>query len=214
MVGNAIPAQAPGAEIIEIEKETETVLVLETEAETEKEVETAEIKNVPIQTEYDDIIAEVAEKYGVSAALIKAIIKTESNFNPNLTSRTNDYGLMQINACNVSWLQDELGVTDLFDPAQNIESGVYILSRFLKRYSLADALMAYNCGEGGAKRFRTYGDNLNFKLTADGYVFCEINRADTVNRRGADRRLLVERVFKVNRINKLLPNHKVGEFYI
>lgn len=152
MVGNAIPAQAPGAEIIEIEKETETVLVLETEAETEKEVEAAEIKNVPIQTEYDDIIAEVAEKYGVSAALIKAIIKTESNFNPNLTSRTNDYGLMQINACNVSWLQDELGVTDLFDPAQNIESGVYILSRFLKRYSLADALMAYNCGEGGAKR--------------------------------------------------------------
>lgn len=157
MVGNAIPAQAPGAEIIEIEKETETVLTLETEAETEKEVETAEIKNVPIQTEYDDIIAEVAEKYGVSAALIKAIIKTESNFNPNLTSRTNDYGLMQINACNVSWLQDELGVTDLFDPAQNIESGVYILSRFLKRYSLADALMAYNCGEGGAKRLWEQG---------------------------------------------------------
>ena len=153
MVGNAIPAQAPGAEIIEIEKETETVLTLE----TEKEVETAEIKNVPIQTEYDDIIAEVAEKYGVSAALIKAIIKTESNFNPNLTSRTNDYGLMQINACNVSWLQDELGVTDLFDPVQNIESGVYILSGFLKRYSLADALMAYNCGEGGAKRLWEQG---------------------------------------------------------
>lgn len=157
MVGNAIPAQAPGVEIIEIEKETETVLTLETEAETEKEVETSEIKNVPIQTEYDDIIAEVAEKYGVSAALIKAIIKTESNFNPNLTSRTNDYGLMQINACNVSWLQDELGITDLFDPAQNIESGVYILSRFLKRYSLADALMAYNCGEGGAKRLWEQG---------------------------------------------------------
>ena len=105
----------------------------------------------------NDAIAEIAEKYGISAALIKAIIKTESNFNPTLISATNDYGLMQINACNVSWLTDELGVTDLFDPAQNIESGVYILSGYLKRYSLADALMAYNCGEGGAKRLWKQG---------------------------------------------------------
>ena len=74
-----------------------------------------------------------------------------------MISATNDYGLMQINACNVSWLTDELGVTDLFDPAQNIESGVYILSGYLKRYSLADALMAYNCGEGGAKRLWKQG---------------------------------------------------------
>ena len=64
---------------------------------------------------------------------------------------------MQINACNISWLEDELGITDLFDPAQNIESGAYILSGYLNRYSLADALIAYNCGESGAKRLWRQG---------------------------------------------------------
>jgi soluble lytic murein transglycosylase-like protein len=154
MVGNALPVEAPSAEVIEIETENESVLDLKTEIESETEIASTTEQQRPAdsKTKYDEIIAEIAEKYGVSAALIKAIIKTESNFNPTLISATNDYGLMQINACNVSWLTDELGVTDLFDPAQNIESGVYILSGYLKRYSLADALMAYNCGEGGAKR--------------------------------------------------------------
>ena len=159
MVGNALPVEAPSAEVTEIETENESVLDLKTEmkSETETASVTEQRKPTDSKTKYDEIIAEIAKEYGVSAALIKAVIKTESDFNPTLVSATNDYGLMQINACNVSWLADELGVTDLFDPAQNIESGVYILSGYLKRYSLADALMAYNCGEGGAKRLWKQG---------------------------------------------------------
>lgn len=156
MVGNAMPVQAPSAEEFEIETETETEIKFDFETETCTE-STTEKREQGIQTEYDEIIAEIAERYSVSAALIKAVIETESGFNPLLVSSTEDYGLMQINICNASWLREQLGITDLFDPAQNIESGVYILSGYLKRYSLADALMAYNCGEGGAKRLWRQG---------------------------------------------------------
>ena len=158
LVGNAIPAQAPGVDesgvIIDKRRETETEM--EMDLKTEIETETR-LRRPQIETEYEEIIIGVAQEYGIPSTLIKAIIKTESDFNALAVSETDDYGLMQINACNISWLEDELGITDLFDPAQNIESGVYILSGYLNQYSLADALMAYNCGESGAKRLWRQG---------------------------------------------------------
>ena len=158
LVGNAIPAQAPGVDesgvIIDKRRETETEM--EMDLKTEIETETR-LRRPQIETEYEEIIIGVAQEYGIPSTLIKAIIKTESGFNALAVSETDDYGLMQINACNISWLEDELGITDLFDPAQNIESGAYILSGYLNRYSLADALMAYNCGESGAKRLWRQG---------------------------------------------------------
>lgn len=158
LVGNAIPAQAPGVDksgvIIDECSETETEM--ESDLKTEIETETR-LRRPQIETEYEEIIIGVAQEYGIPSTLIKAIIKTESDFNALAVSETDDYGLMQINACNISWLEDELGITDLFDPAQNIESGAYILSGYLNRYSLADALIAYNCGESGAKRLWRQG---------------------------------------------------------
>lgn len=158
LVGNAIPAQAPGADksSVIIDKCSETETEMETDLKTEIETETR-LRRPQIETEYEEIIIGVAQEYGIPSTLIKAIIKTESDFNALAVSETDDYGLMQINACNISWLEDELGITDLFDPAQNIESGAYILSGYLNRYGLADALMAYNCGESGAKRLWRQG---------------------------------------------------------
>ena len=78
------------------EMETEIKFIFETETCTESITEKRE---QGIQTEYDEIIAEIAERYSVSAALIKAVIETESGFNPLLVSSTEDYGLMQINIC-------------------------------------------------------------------------------------------------------------------
>ena len=158
LVGNAIPAQAPGADksSVIIDKCSETEIEMETDLKTEIETETR-LRRPQIETEYEEIIIGVAQEYGIPSTLIKAIIKTESDFNALAVSETDDYGLMQINACNISWLEDELGITDLFDPAQNIESGAYILSGYLNRYSLADALIAYNCGESGAKRLWRQG---------------------------------------------------------
>lgn len=158
LVGNAIPAQAPGVDEsgVIIDKRHETETEMEMDLKTEIETETR-LRRPQIETEYEEIIIGVAQEYGIPSTLIKAIIKTESDFNALAVSETDDYGLMQINACNISWLEDELGITDLFDPAQNIESGVYILSGYLNQYSLADALMAYNCGESGAKRLWRQG---------------------------------------------------------
>ena len=158
LVGNAIPAQAPGVDEsgVIIDKRHETETEMEMDLKTEIETETR-LRRPQIETEYEEIIIGIAQEYGIPSTLIKAIIKTESDFNALAVSETDDYGLMQINACNISWLEDELGITDLFDPAQNIESGVYILSGYLNQYSLADALMAYNCGESGAKRLWRQG---------------------------------------------------------
>ena len=67
------------------------------------------------------------------------------------------YGLMQIHSINLPWLSEQIGTTDLSDPAQIIEAGAYILGGYLERYSLTDSLMAYNLGEGGAKAQWTQG---------------------------------------------------------
>ena len=58
---------------------------------------------------------------------------------------------MQIHSITLPWLSEQIGVTDLSDPTQNIKAGAYILGGYLERYSLTDSLMAYNLGAGGAK---------------------------------------------------------------
>ena len=79
------------------------------------------------------------------------MIQTESGCREKIISSTNDYGYMQINACNHKWLADELGTTDFLDGKQNIEAGVYIIQGLYHKYEdIGKALMAYNCGEGGA----------------------------------------------------------------
>lgn len=147
--GSAVSTQTSN-QTTKIEKESDFDIESDTQTELTTETET-------IHTKYDEIVAEIAEKYSVSATLINAIIKTESDFDSQKISETDDYGLMQINICNAEWLKETLGVTNLLDPKQNIESGVYIISSYLARYSLSDALMAYNCGEAGAKRLWQQG---------------------------------------------------------
>lgn len=91
--------------------------------------------------------------YGIADhyELVLAMMWQESNFTPGTISKTNDYGIMQINACNHEWLRDMLGTTDFLDASQNIDAGTYIISRMLLKYEDEHkALMAYNMGENGA----------------------------------------------------------------
>lgn len=106
----------------------------------------------PLSTEVQDCIFELAEEYGVDSALIFAVIETESNFEIGLVSRTNDYGLMQINRCNHKRLKEKLGVVDFLDPKQNILAGTYMISEHLKANNgdYTKALMCYNMGAYGA----------------------------------------------------------------
>lgn len=85
--------------------------------------------------------------------LVLAIMWQESNYTADLISPTNDYGIMQINSCNHSWLVDLFGHIDFLDASDNINAGVYIISKHIIKYGDEHkALMAYNMGERGALR--------------------------------------------------------------
>ena len=96
------------------------------------------------------------EEYGVPYALALAVADVESRFDPDAASSTNDYGLMQINQVNHGWLLEQ-GI-DPMTPAGNIEAGVLFLSDYLTAYGDPElAVMAYNCGPGGAQKLWAAG---------------------------------------------------------
>lgn len=83
--------------------------------------------------------------------LVLAMMWQESNYTADLISKTDDYGIMQINSCNHDWLVDLLGPTDFLDANDNINAGVYVISKLLTKYGdVHKALMAYNMGEHAA----------------------------------------------------------------
>lgn len=91
--------------------------------------------------------------YNIDFCLAMAVIQTESQFDANAISSTNDYGLMQINEMNHDWLTETLGVTDYLDPYQNIRAGMFVLRKLFERYQDTElVLMAYKMGENGASR--------------------------------------------------------------
>jgi soluble lytic murein transglycosylase-like protein len=100
---------------------------------------------------YMDIIEDASEAYGIPVNVIMGVIKAESDYNPDCVSSAGAMGLIQIMPENA----EEYGVTDPFDPRQNIFCGVDEIARHLKTYNgdLKLALAAYNTGPGNiAKR--------------------------------------------------------------
>ena len=100
--------------------------------------------------EIDDVIQGAADQYGVEPALIKAVISVESNGDPRAISSAGAQGLMQLMPKTAA----ELGVTNPFDPAQNIMAGTRYLSRLIDRYQGNQklALAAYNWGMGNLEK--------------------------------------------------------------
>jgi soluble lytic murein transglycosylase-like protein len=101
--------------------------------------------------QYDPVIWKAAETYGVDCALVKAVIKAESNFNPTAISRAGAKGLMQL----MPRTANALGVANSFHPEDNIEAGVYHLRYLLDLFKgdLRLALAAYNAGEKAVFRY-------------------------------------------------------------
>lgn len=106
-----------------------------------------------LDEETQEFVYYLCHEYDINWTLVMAVIKHESNFKADVISRTNDYGLMQINECNHAWLSDVLGVNDFLDPEQNIRSGVFVLRKLFEEYTdVSLVLMAYNMGESGATK--------------------------------------------------------------
>lgn len=106
--------------------------------------------------ECQQILMDCCDKYSVPYALGLAIAEVETHFDPDAVSGTDDYGLMQINACNHGWLA-ELGF-DVMTYEGNIEAGIYLIAQNIQQYEDFElALMAYNCGPTGAQRLWAQG---------------------------------------------------------
>jgi soluble lytic murein transglycosylase-like protein len=106
-------------------------------------------ENLREKRDFDPIIEQAGQKYGVEPSLIKAVIQAESSGNPKAVSPAGAQGLMQLMPKTAA----ELGVYDPFNPAQNIMGGTRYLRQLLDRYQ-GDrklALAAYNWGMGNVE---------------------------------------------------------------
>ncbi|HYH07329.1 MAG TPA: lytic transglycosylase domain-containing protein [Thermoanaerobaculia bacterium] len=103
------------------------------------------------QSKYNDIIVEAAKKFDVDAALVSAVIKAESDYNPRIVSHKGARGLMQLMPATAK----RFGVTDSFDPRENIHAGTRYLRWLLTKFDgNADlAVAAYNAGEGNVWKY-------------------------------------------------------------
>ena len=123
----------------------------------------AEVKrDVPIPFIYQVHTYAVCQEYEVEYDLVLAIMDGESSgkvkaFNTNKDG-THDKGLMQINSFNYEWLEEELGVTDFYNPYQNIHCGVFMIADLMDRHSdTHEILMSYNMGEKRTRELHREG---------------------------------------------------------
>lgn len=100
---------------------------------------------------FQSLIESAARKYGVRPALLAALVKQESNFNPNAQSGVGAKGLTQL----MDATARGLGVTDAFDPAQSLDGGARFLGGLLKQFKGNEslALAAYNAGPGAVQKY-------------------------------------------------------------
>jgi len=107
--------------------------------------------NMP--SSYLDIIHQACDKHGVDPALVHAIVKVESDFNPFALSNKGAMGLMQL----MPQTAMDMNVKDSFNPNENIDGGVKYLRSLIDRYegNLSLALAAYNSGETNVKKWGT-----------------------------------------------------------
>jgi hypothetical protein len=119
----------------------------------------------------DKIFEAASEKYNVPVKLLKAVAKAESNFNPKATSPCGAMGVMQLMPATAT----SLGVTDAYDPVQNIMGGAKFLSQLLKYFdgNTTLAVAGYNAGPGAVTKYNgipPYKETQNYVQKVMGYL--------------------------------------------
>ncbi|MFC7063642.1 lytic transglycosylase domain-containing protein [Halobacillus seohaensis] len=97
------------------------------------------------------LIKEASEKNGVDESLVRSVVQAESNFDANVVSHAGAQGLMQL----MPETAKGLGVTDPFDPQENLMGGTKYLRQMMDRYNGDEklALAAYNAGPGNVDKY-------------------------------------------------------------
>ncbi len=133
-------AAAPAAaQVRDTEPDQETPVVADILESAAREVETP----------YDGVIEQAAARFNLPSTLIKGVIQAESSFREGIVSNKGAQGLMQL----MPGTAEELGVTDVFDPEQNIMGGSAYLRKMLDRFAgdVKLALAAYNSGPNSVR---------------------------------------------------------------
>ncbi len=101
---------------------------------------------------YDHVISEASNTHGIPFSLLKALIKTESDFNPRAISSAGARGLMQLMPENIKTLK----IKNPFDPRENVMGGTWYLKQLINRFNgrLPLALAAYNAGPGVVEKYQ------------------------------------------------------------
>lgn len=130
---------------------------IEVEVKYDPIIVTPRYKRMTAATQYtsdniEDLISHYSKHYGLDANLVRAVIRAESNFNPYAVSRAGARGLMQL----MPETAAEMGVTDIFDPAQNIAGGTQYLAKMLNLFdnNVQLALAAYNAGPNAVAKHK------------------------------------------------------------
>lgn len=131
-------------------------------------------------TKYSEYVEKYSEEYGIDKLLIYSIIKAESNFNPNVKSKSSAIGLMQLMEKTALEIDSTIDENELYNEETNIKIGIEYFSKLLMHYdnSIELAIIAYNAGMGNVDRWIEEGtiekdgsniENVPFKET-NNYV--------------------------------------------
>lgn len=121
--------------------------------------------------EFQDVVQEASQKYGVPVSLINAVIKQESAFNPKAESHCGAQGLMQLMPATAK----AYGCADSFDARQNVMAGTRFLGDLLSMYKgdVELALAGYNAGPGNVAKYGgqvpPFAETKNYVAKVQGY---------------------------------------------